>query len=128
MTQRGTHVGLLVASRASLSRRLLWPVEDSRRCFSALCTLLVTLCPPVKLPAPALLPPKVCGTGTGMGVARSAAMDRESRLATGFSLCAPGANTPAAALSERTSTEVMFVAMQGGLDAVWARARTGRCT
>ena len=84
-----THDGLLVASRASLSRRLLCPAEDSLRCLSALWTLPVTLCPPValpeRLPDPVWFPLVVCGMG--IGVALSAAIDRLSRLATGFSVC-----------------------------------------
>lgn len=108
--------GLLVASLASLSRRLLCPVEDSRRCFVALWTLFVRLCPPVvaKLPGPWWLPlvrgrdvfvAELCGMD--IGAAFSAAMDKESRLATGFSLW----------------TELMFLAIQ--IDGVGAGVTRG---
>lgn len=89
---KDTHDGLLVASRASLSLRFAWPVEESLRCFSALCTFAVALCPPWgKLLGPLkLLGVKEEGVNswvTGIGEALAAAMDSESRVDTAeFSL------------------------------------------
>ena len=112
---------------------MVCPVEDSLRCFMALCTLLLTLWLPAALPErllpalPALLPVlDVCAIG--MGAARSAAMDRESRLSAGFSLCRSLSSVTLRALTSgaraRTSTEVMFRAIEVVLGAAVV-TRTG---
>ena len=95
----GTHDGLLAASRASLSLRLTCPVEDSLRCFSALCTFAVALWPPAAVCGKLLEPLRLAGANedkaeswvTDAGAALAAAIDSESRLDTAVSsLCSHG--------------------------------------